>query len=74
MFSFVPPSSRLESPGDLALHGFGEFERLYKTGKIHPQDLKMNLTRFLSDELAPVREYFDARPEVLEEMRGIEAG
>jgi tyrosyl-tRNA synthetase len=60
--------------GDLAVTGFEELERLYVAGKVHPQDLKVNMARFLSDELAPVREYFDARPKVLEEVRGIEAG
>ena len=43
-------------------------------GKVHPQDLKVNMAGFLSDELAPVREYFAARPKVLEEVRGIDAG
>lgn len=60
--------------GDLAVGSFEELERLYVAGKIHPQDLKVNMARFLSDELAPVREYFDARPQVVEGVRGIEAG
>ncbi len=60
--------------GDLAVGGFGELERLYAAGKVHPQDLKSNMARFLADELAPVREYFEKRPGILEEIRGIEAG
>ncbi len=60
--------------GDLAVGSFEGLERLYVAGKVHPQDLKVSMARFLSDELAPVREYFDARPRVLEEIRRIEAG
>ena len=60
--------------GDIVVQGFEELERLYVAGKVHPQDLKVNMAGFLSDELAPVREYFAARPKVLEEVRGIDAG
>ncbi len=60
--------------GDLELKNYSELERLYLAGKVHPQDLKANMARFLQEKLAPVREYFERRPEVLAEMRKLEAG
>lgn len=60
--------------GDTTVKSYGELEKLYVAGKIHPQDLKANMARFLSEKLTPVREYFGRRPEVIEEMRKLEAG
>ncbi len=59
--------------GDLELKDYGELERLYVAGKVHPQDLKVNMARWLSETLTPVREYFGKHSKVLEEMRSMEA-
>lgn len=60
--------------GDTTVKSYGELEKLYVAGKIHPQDLKANMAWFLSERLTPVREYFGRRPEVISEMRKLEAG
>ena len=60
--------------GDLELQDYSDLERLYLAGKVHPQDLKGNIVRFLSERLLPVREYFARRPEVLADMVRLEAG
>ncbi len=51
---------------------YKELEEEYKTGKIHPQDLKANMARILADILKGVREYFDKHPEPLEQMQKLE--
>lgn len=60
--------------GDVEVGGYGQLERLYVAGKVHPQDLKGNIVRFLSERLLPVREYFARRPEVIADMMRLEAG
>lgn len=60
--------------GDLTLTSYGELEEDYKAGKIHPQDLKSNMARILSEKLEPVREYFARHQTILEGMRKLEAG
>src|SRR3990172_2126195 len=60
--------------GDLELQDYSDLERLYLAGKVHPQDLKGNIVRFLSERLLPVREYFVRRPEVLAAMVRLGAG
>jgi tyrosyl-tRNA synthetase len=52
---------------------YEELEEAYKTGRIHPQDLKSNMARILADILKGVREYFDKHPEPLEQMQKLEA-
>jgi tyrosyl-tRNA synthetase len=59
--------------GDMTVKSYDELERLYVGGKIHPQDLKANIGRFLSERLLPVREYFARRPEIIDGMRRLEA-
>jgi len=44
----------------------------YAAGKIHPQDLKTNMSRNLSERLEPVREYFKKNPQPLEDVRRLE--
>ncbi|PCN51173.1 tyrosine--tRNA ligase [Candidatus Geothermarchaeota archaeon ex4572_27] len=46
-----------------------EVEKLYLEGKIHPLDLKLAVADALNEILEPVRKYFDAHSDVLEEMR-----
>ena len=58
--------------GDMKFSTYKELEEEYKTGKIHPQDLKANMARILADILKGVREYFDNHPEPLEQMQELE--
>jgi tyrosyl-tRNA synthetase len=58
--------------GDIEFSTYRELEEAYKTGKIHPQDLKANMARLLADILGGVREYFDKHPEPLEQMQKLE--
>ena len=59
--------------GDLEFTTFQKLEEAYEKGEIHPQDLKANAIRILSELLRPVREYFEKHPEPLEEMKTLEA-
>ncbi|HEV2118655.1 MAG TPA: tyrosine--tRNA ligase [Candidatus Bathyarchaeia archaeon] len=59
--------------GDLKFATYKELEEAYKTGKIHPQDLKANMARILAEILSGVREYFGKHPEPLEQMKRLEA-
>jgi tyrosyl-tRNA synthetase len=59
--------------GDMKFSTYKDLEEAYKTGKIHPQDLKSSMARILADMLKEVREYFDKHPEPLEQMRNLEA-
>ena len=58
--------------GDVELSSYAELEKAYASGRIHPQDLKTNMSRILSEKLGPVREYFKRNPEPLEEVRRLE--
>jgi tyrosyl-tRNA synthetase len=58
--------------GETKFSTYKDLEEAYKTGEIHPQDLKSNMVRILSDLLLDVREYFNKNPEPLEEMRKLE--
>ncbi|HJW96962.1 MAG TPA: tyrosine--tRNA ligase [archaeon] len=42
--------------GDIELENYREFARLYDEGKIHPADLKSNVSRYLNELLEPIRE------------------
>jgi len=59
--------------GDMKFSTHNELEEAYKTGKIHPQDLKSNMARILADLLNGVRAYFEKHPEPLEQMQKLEA-
>ncbi len=48
--------------GSLTVPSYEELERLFKEGEIHPQDLKANVARELSEILKPVREHFEKPP------------
>ena len=60
--------------GDLDLESYEQMKTLYSNGKIHPQDVKANMARFLAECLKGVRDYFAHRPEVLDQMRKLGAG
>jgi tyrosyl-tRNA synthetase len=58
--------------GDVEVSSYYQLENEYASGKIHPQDLKTNMSRILSEKLGPVREYFKKNPQPLEEVRRLE--
>ncbi len=72
-FKEVVIERKVNYGGNLEFDAYPELEKAYREGKIHPQDLKANMTRLLADRLRPVREYFQKHPAPLEEMRKIEA-
>jgi tyrosyl-tRNA synthetase len=57
--------------GNLEFKTYRDLEENYEAGKIHPEDLKKNVARILSEKLRPVRDYFEKHPSPLEEMRRI---
>lgn len=59
--------------GDLDVTSYDQLEREFKSGKLHPKDLKANISRILSERLRPVREYFSRNPKPLESMRKLGA-
>jgi len=60
--------------GGIEVSSYEQLERQYSSGKIHPQDLKTNMSQILSQKLEPVREYFKRNPQPLEEVRKLEKG
>jgi tyrosyl-tRNA synthetase len=58
--------------GDIEIATYEQLEKQYASGTIHPQDLKTNMSRILSQKLEPVREYFKRNPLPLEEVRRLE--
>jgi tyrosyl-tRNA synthetase len=57
--------------GNLEFHSYEELERTYLSGKLHPMDLKNGTAAVLSEVLAPVREYFQRKPENQERIRQV---
>lgn len=55
--------------GDVLYASFGEMERAYASGELHPKDLKSAVAAGLNRELAPVRSYFESHPGNLEKLR-----
>ncbi|HVH16314.1 MAG TPA: tyrosine--tRNA ligase, partial [Candidatus Angelobacter sp.] len=58
--------------GDVEVSSYAQLEKEYASGKLHPEDLKTNMSRILSEKLEPVREYFKRNPRPLEEVRRLE--
>ena len=58
--------------GDIQVSSYAQLVKEYAAGKIHPQDLKTNMSRILSQKLEPVREYFKKNPRPLEAVQGLE--
>lgn len=54
--------------GDIQIDGYGQLEKEFRAGNLHPKDLKSNTSRILAEKLRPVREYFGKNPKPLEEM------
>jgi len=64
----------LKYGGRMGFETYPQLEKAFATGKIHPKDLKTNISRMLSEKLAPVRDYFKKYPAPLEEMRKLGGG
>lgn len=45
--------------GDLEIQNYQELEKIYREGKLHPQDLKNAVATELEKLIKPVREYFE---------------
>ncbi|SRR5579864_212559 len=60
--------------GDVQFENYGQLEKSFSSGEIHPKDLKTNIARILSERLSPVREYFGKHPQPLETMRRLGSG
>lgn len=58
--------------GSLQFTTYGELERAYAEGQLHPLDLKNSVAEALILLLEPVRRYFDKRPEILEGVKQLE--
>ncbi|MFP4170577.1 MAG: tyrosine--tRNA ligase [Methanomassiliicoccales archaeon] len=57
--------------GPLEFPTYREMEEAYAAGELHPMDLKKGAAQGVVEVLAPVREYFERKPENLERMREI---
>ncbi len=74
-YIFFPESGSLKVEresrhgGDVVFEDYASLETAYIQRKLHPQDLKGAVTRYLVDLLADSREYFDKRPEALEKVK-----
>lgn len=51
--------------GDITFKNYEELEREFKEKKIHPQDLKSNVSRELTKILEPIRKHFEKKEELL---------
>ena len=60
--------------GSIDIRNYSQLEREFVSGKVHPKDLKANISRILSDKLAPVREYFKKHREPMETMKNLGSG
>jgi len=49
--------------GNLHYKTYEEMEASFKSGELHPSDLKANLIKYLSDFLKPVQDHFNNNPE-----------
>lgn len=61
--------------GDLEFSSYGDLEKAYVEGGIHPMDLKNCCAGYIDELLAPVREHFekdDRARELLEKVKGFE--
>lgn len=48
--------------GDLVYNSYKELEEDYGFGKVHPQDLKTTVARYVNEMIQPVREHFERDP------------
>ncbi len=67
---------RIERPkkfgGDISFSSYGELERAYREGALHPQDLKNAVAFYINGMIEPVRKHFKkGKPrKLLEQVRG----
>lgn len=57
--------------GDLQIKSFGELEKVFSSGELHPQDLKNSVSYHLNEILKPVGEYYkknSANYEIVKEI------
>ena len=66
----IPRPTKYGGPENF--ENYGEMEKAYVKGKIHPLDLKNGVTQALIEILKPVREHFRKHPQLLEKMMKIE--
>jgi len=59
--------------GDLTIANYQQLEETFKTGKLHPKDLKNSMSRLLAEKLEPVRAYFKQHPQSLSAMLKLHA-
>ncbi|MFQ6052630.1 MAG: tyrosine--tRNA ligase, partial [Candidatus Bathyarchaeia archaeon] len=57
--------------GDISVESYAELERLYRSGALHPLDLKRAVAEALIRILEPVRSYFERHPENLEKLQAL---
>lgn len=55
--------------GDIELEDYNELQENFKSGKLHPLDLKNAVSEGLNTTLEPVRDYFIAHPKNYEELK-----
>jgi tyrosyl-tRNA synthetase len=58
--------------GDLSLESQEELEALYRSGELHPLDLKIGVAEAVIKVLGPVNRYFEKKPENLENLRKLD--
>jgi tyrosyl-tRNA synthetase len=58
--------------GDMQIMTYRELVDVYETGQLHPLDLKMAVVEFITEMLAPAREYFEKHPENLDVVKNLE--
>jgi tyrosyl-tRNA synthetase len=58
--------------GDMQLTTYRELVDVYETGQLHPLDLKMAVVDYITEMLAPAREYFEKHPENLDVVKNLE--
>ena len=66
---------RIERPekfgGPVSFERYGDIADSYFTGKLHPMDLKKGAAEGLIETLAPVRSFFESKPENLNAIREV---
>ncbi|MFC6906378.1 tyrosine--tRNA ligase [Halalkalicoccus tibetensis] len=56
-----------EYGGDIVYEEYGDLESEFVSGELHPQDLKIATGEAIAEVIAPIRERFEAEPELLAE-------
>ncbi|MFH1181831.1 MAG: tyrosine--tRNA ligase [Candidatus Woesearchaeota archaeon] len=61
--------------GNLTIGSYGELEKIYAAGKLHPMDLKTAVASYINELIAPVRDHFEKNSKakkLLEQVKGFE--